>query len=291
MDFKRESLGCDSGLELAHEQCQIKSISMTIDPETVERYQIEYQKNPKSRIFAPLAEAYRQMGMLEEALQICAKGVETHPDFPGGHVALAKILIDLGKKEEALTQLKTGASLSADNILAHSLMADLFLEMRRPKEALKAYKTVLFLNPHDEKAGRMVRKWEFLSAEDYSDELFEMKPVFQAAPPEEAKPIIEEPAKAETAPTPPRGPAWRETEIERAVSLADAFIIRGEGERALALLLKAQDQLGDAPEIKRRLGMLSEDTPSPETADSRAQKRQKLKALLRRINDRRLSEG
>ena len=62
----------------------------TVNPEFVERYQIEFEKNPRSRIFAPLAEAYRQMGLIDEALKVCANGVQNHPDFAGGRVAYAR---------------------------------------------------------------------------------------------------------------------------------------------------------------------------------------------------------
>lgn len=278
---------------------------MAIDPETVERYQIEYQKNPKSRVFAPLAEAYRQMGMLEEAYQICTAGVELHPDFPGGLVALAKILIDRGDREGALTQLKKCAELAPDHLLAHSLLGELYLELRRPKDALKAYKTVLFLNPNDEKAQKVVRKWEFLSAEDFDDDLFEMKPVFQAVMPPELKPLKDDEIALEsTSTSAPSEPDWRASEIERAVSLADAYIVRGENERAISILRSAVDQLGPSPEFERRLRMLEKSQRSenlqmttaplidiPLSKEARTQKRRKLEALLRRINERRFHEG
>ena len=42
-----------------------------VNPEFVERFQIMYQKDPNSRVFAPLAECYRKMGLLDEALRLC----------------------------------------------------------------------------------------------------------------------------------------------------------------------------------------------------------------------------
>ncbi len=246
------------------------------------------------------------MGLLDEAYQICTAGVELHPDFPGGLVALARILIDRGDREGALTQLKKCTTLAPDNLLAHALLGDLYLEMRMPKEALKAYKTVLFLNPNHEKAQRVVRKWEFLSAEDFDDELFEMKPVFQAAPPPpEVQPIRDDEGEPQE-PAEPTEPAWRASEIERAVSLADAYIIRGENDRAYEVLRSAEDQLGSSPEFEKRLKMLASELDidpipvqvpaqplirGPLNHELRAQKRRKLEALLHRINERRFHEG
>ena len=276
---------------------------MAIAPETVERYQIEFQKNPNSRIFAALAEAYRQMGLLDEAYQMCKTGLEKHPGFAGGRVAMARILIARKEPEEALSHLEKAAEVSPDNILAHSLRGDTLLQLRRPKDALKAFKTVLFLNPGDERAQRAVRKWEFLSAEDYDDELFEMKPLFQkGAVVEEApelKPIADEAPTDSLA-----GPLWRKSEIERGVSLADAFTVRGELERAIDVLHRVIDSVGNDPEIDRRLNLLVKRAQAEEraarssssppdftqtTAAARAVRQKKLETFLQRINARRSS--
>ena len=59
------------------------------NPEFIERYQKLYEEDPKSRIFAPLAEAYRKMGLINEALELAQNGVKIHPQFSGGRVALS----------------------------------------------------------------------------------------------------------------------------------------------------------------------------------------------------------
>ena len=226
----------------------------TISPEFIERYQLEYQKNPNSRIFAPLAEAYRQMGLLDEALRVAAKGVQAHPDFAGGRVAYGKILVDRDEKEKAMAQFEKAIELSPDNLLAHSLLGETLIDLRRPKEALKAFKMVLFLNPKDEKALRTVKKWEFLSADDYEGELFEMRPVFGGD-------ILRAP-----------GSEASNREADRALSLADAFTVRGDFERAQNVLEDARDHLGPVPEIEKRLGLLAKrnraNAPPPEAAQA-----------------------
>ena len=262
---------------------------MTINPEFVERYQLEYEKNPKSRVFAPLAEAYRQMGFIEEAKRICEKGIEYHRDFASGYLTYARVLLELKATEEALTQLEKTVELSPDNLLAQSVLGETLLKLRRPKEALKAFKMVLFLNPDDDRAEKVVRKWEFLSADEYESELFEMKPVFDPA----------------------TNSAQVASIVERAISVADAFTVRGEIDDALIVLEDAQRKLAfkgaKNPEIDNRFKILSlrakqeplsltEDSEteslSLETNDSNPahlRKRRKLEVFLRRINERRLS--
>ena len=50
-------------------------MSPKYDP-NLEKYLKEYQENPRSRVFAPLAEAYRKSGLIDEAIDICREGLE-----------------------------------------------------------------------------------------------------------------------------------------------------------------------------------------------------------------------
>jgi tetratricopeptide (TPR) repeat protein len=256
----------------------------TVNPEFVERYQIEYEKNPRSRIFAPLGEAYRQMGLVDEALKICATGVQFHPDFAGGRVAFARALITKSERTKALIQLEKAVQISPDNLLAQTLLGETLLELRRPKDALKAFKMVLFINPNDDKALRAVRKWEFLSADDYDDELFKIQPVFAAK--SAAIPTLLEPeSDPHPQPISAGNTPWRLREIERAISLADAFTVRNDPEQALEVLKAARAELGENEELDRRLKLLFKKTQPMSSARDR--KRIMLESLLRRINERR----
>lgn len=280
-----------------------------LNAEFIERYQLEYQKNPRSRVFAPLAEAYRKMGLLDEARRICKNGVQVHPHFSGGRVAFAKVLLDLNETEEALEHLQAAIQASPDNLLAHSLLGATLLKLRRPKDALKAYKMVLFLNPNDEPARKAVQKWEFLTAEEFTDETFAMKPVFQLA---SAHPTFH--AAADSSDNAPERLLERFSNsdpqrlTERAVSIADAFTVRNDLATALEVLEEARRLTGPKPEIDERLGRLRkrlqifEPDPEGESEKTGARdptldldwrtpsvsRRELLERLLRRISERRL---
>lgn len=253
----------------------------SIAPEFVERYQLELQKNPNSKVFAPLAEAYRKMGLVDEAIRICVRGVNLHPDFVSGRVAYAKALLEKKALKDALTQLEKAAQISPDNILAFTLLAETLMELRRPKDALKAYKMVLFLNPHDEKALQAVRKWEFLTADEYEAALFAMDNESQPPPLSKA---------ATAAPLDETG----KRALERALSLADAYTIRNDIEKALWVLKDARQHLGPVPDLVNRLAILSkraqvfeEESLPQENTGLRGQKKVVLEGFLQRINDRR----
>ena len=59
------------------------------------RYYRTWQKNPLSVVFIPLAQICREQGLLEEAREICARGLEHHPESVSGRLMLSRILFDM----------------------------------------------------------------------------------------------------------------------------------------------------------------------------------------------------
>ena len=207
-----------------------------IQPELVERYQILLQRDPKSQVFAPLAEAYRKMGLLEEAFRIAVRGVQFNPTFAGGRIALAKIFLDRDGLASATEELEKAVECSAENIMAHALLADCYLKAKRPKEALRAFKMVLFLAPTNERALRAVQKLEALTADEYEDDLFQMKP-------------LETIGTITLKPPAPTEPSKLAGELERVLSLVDAYIVRNDTEKARLTLGEAENNFGAHPEV------------------------------------------
>ncbi|MDG0816092.1 tetratricopeptide repeat protein [Bdellovibrio svalbardensis] len=237
-----------------------------IEASAIEKYQTLLAKDPNSQVFAPLAEAYREMGMMKEALQVVTSGVQRHPQFVGGLVTYAKILRDAGKLPQALETLKKATNLAPENILAHQLTAEVQLGSKNPKEALKAFKMVLFLNPNSKTAQKAVQKLESLTADEYDEEVFAMAKLpnvnLDAAPPE--RPQATSPAIPEPMYKP--APQPKNKAMERMLSLIDAFIVRNDLEKAHALLKDTRVEFGDHPEIERRMKTLQVRYNEPEEA-------------------------
>lgn len=228
-----------------------------IDASAIEKYQTMLAKDPQSQVFAPLAEAYREMGMLQEALKTATVGVQRHPQFVSGLVTFARILRDAGQPEKALGALKKASQLAPENILAHQLMAELYLSSKNPKDALKSFKMVLFLNPQSKSAQKAVQKLESLTADEYDEEVFSMAKLpdvhLNAAPP--IKPVkagFDEDATRIV----PITPVTPSRALERMLSLIDAFIVRNDLEKAHALLKDTRIEFGESPEIQRRMQSL-----------------------------------
>jgi tetratricopeptide (TPR) repeat protein len=126
----------------------------------LEKYLKEYQENPRSRVFAPLAEAYRKSGLVDEALEICREGLEYHPNFISGMVALARCYFDKGLYTATINELEKVISEVPDNYLAQKILAQSYALVGDKSNALKAYKMVLFLNPADGEAKAVIADLE-----------------------------------------------------------------------------------------------------------------------------------
>lgn len=245
-----------------------------VQPELIEKYQILLQKDPKSQVFAPLTEAYRKMGLLEEAFRIALRGVQFNPNFSGGRIALAKVFLDRDNLGAAIDELEKAVELSPDNILAHSLLGECQLKAKRPKEALRSFKMVLFLAPANEKAERAVKKLESLTADEYDDDLFEMKPLgaMDSVKTEEvASPL--QPLKRQT----------NTSDLERTLSLVDAYIVRNDIDKAYQTLTEAEKTLGHHPELVKRLKLVSQRSLERDEKPAEPPPSRKLEGLDRQI--------
>jgi len=59
--------------------------------------------DPHSTAFVPLAEAYRQLGLLGDALEAARMGTGMLPNFSPGFTTLGRVLAQMGRIEEALS--------------------------------------------------------------------------------------------------------------------------------------------------------------------------------------------
>jgi len=123
-------------------------------------YLKKYQEDSSSRVFAPLAEAYRKAGLLDEAIDIARDGIRIHPHFIGGRVALARALFDKRQFAEVVKELEPVVLDAPDNLVAQKLLAESYLILGRVAQALAAYKTLLFLMPQEEEIVKMVTEIE-----------------------------------------------------------------------------------------------------------------------------------
>lgn len=135
-------------------------MSTTKYPPLLLKYLKMFQDDPKSKIFAPLAESYRKIGLLDEAIEICKEGLAANPDFLGGKVALARAYFDKKMHVKVRELLSPVIDKMPDNLIAQRLLADSCLELGYVQEALASYKMLLYFNPSDEAVAGVVQELE-----------------------------------------------------------------------------------------------------------------------------------
>lgn len=129
-------------------------------PPMIYEYLRKYQEDPTSRVFAPLAEAYRKAGLVDEAIEIAREGLRVHPGFVGGRVALARCLFDKGQFSEVISELTAVVRDVPDNLVAQRLLAESCLMLGQVAEALGCYKMLLYFSPEDVETAQLVHELE-----------------------------------------------------------------------------------------------------------------------------------
>lgn len=124
------------------------------------KYQAEYEKNPKSRVFAPLAEMYRKIGMADKAMEILARGIKFHPSYVLGYLGMASCYYDIQQFSLAYSTLKPFIEHNRDNLRLQRLFADSCVALGKKEEALDTYKYLLFILPKDKEVAELVTKIE-----------------------------------------------------------------------------------------------------------------------------------
>jgi Tfp pilus assembly protein PilF len=92
----------------------------------VRRFEDILKRDPQAYSFAPLADLYRSLGLLDDALQAARKGCAIHPDFAAGQMALARAALESSLKTEAKSALEAVVRITPENLEAQRLLADIY---------------------------------------------------------------------------------------------------------------------------------------------------------------------
>jgi pentatricopeptide repeat protein len=130
----------------------------------ISKYQRDFEREPRSRVFAPLAEAYRKSGMVDKALDVLKVGMRYNPDYVLGYLGLALCYIDINQFNLAYTTLRPLINGNRDNIRLLRVFAELCEKLENIDEALETYKYLLFVNPRDAETAAKVKNYESKTA-------------------------------------------------------------------------------------------------------------------------------
>lgn len=111
-----------------------------------------YSKEPKSRIFVQLADAYRKNNMVDEALEVIKQGLQYHPNYPLAYLILGKCYFDKRMYAQSKDALEKTIEFDPINIVALRMLAQVCETLKDEACQLKAYKAIVSIDPTDEMA-------------------------------------------------------------------------------------------------------------------------------------------
>lgn len=115
-----------------------------------------FAKDPSSTAFVPLAEAYRQIGLLDDALEAARLGTKMLPHFSPGFSTMGRILGQMGRIDEAMSAYAKALSIDRQSQAALVGLARLHLIRAERDMARKILKQAEEFHPEDEKISDML---------------------------------------------------------------------------------------------------------------------------------------
>jgi tetratricopeptide (TPR) repeat protein len=95
------------------------------DSPRLEELKRRVQRDPASISFAALAEEYRRLGMIAEAIDTCRAGLQRHPAYLSARVTLGRALVEMGEFDEATVELEQVLRSAPENLAAIRALADI----------------------------------------------------------------------------------------------------------------------------------------------------------------------
>lgn len=120
--------------------------------EDIEKLKEKVAKDPNSKLFVPLADEYRKVGMLDDAISVLISGLESQPSYMSARVALGKIYLEKQMIKEARDEFEKVVKAIPDNLFAQKKLAEIYRDSGETAKAIEQYQKVLKLNPIDEES-------------------------------------------------------------------------------------------------------------------------------------------
>lgn len=113
-------------------------------------------KDPKSKLFVPLAEEYKKSGDIEMAIHVLTEGLKNNPGYITARSSLGRLLLERGDLHGAQKELEEVVKAIPDNLLAQRKLADIYVLQGRSSDALQRFRTCLTLNPGDKELPALI---------------------------------------------------------------------------------------------------------------------------------------
>lgn len=115
----------------------------------IEHLKARFKEQPKSLLFARLADAYRKAGDVVSAIELCTNGITVFPTYTTAQILLGRCYLEQQKYNEAIDAFTTVCRLDRRNQVAMKMLADVFAKQGEEGEqkAGDLYALLLAMDP------------------------------------------------------------------------------------------------------------------------------------------------
>lgn len=171
---------------------------MEKDPSEIAKLTERIAKDPKSKLFVPLAEEYKKAGDIPMAVSVLQEGLRNNPSYVTARSFLGRLLMESGDLPGAQKELEEVIKAIPDNLLAQRKLADLYIYQGRSSDALQRYRAALALNPGDKEIPSLIADIE--AGKEIVSRLPKIRTVVPAAAPSSPTAPVPRPGLPSTQP-------------------------------------------------------------------------------------------
>jgi tetratricopeptide (TPR) repeat protein len=110
-------------------------------------YENRIAENPHSMVFARLADSYRKRGDIQQAIEVCSKGLTNHPDSITGRIILGRCYLEQEKTDDAVNEFISVIEYDRRNQVAVKMLADSFARQGLKDKAGDLYAYLSLMDP------------------------------------------------------------------------------------------------------------------------------------------------
>ncbi len=124
----------------------------------IEKLEARFNENPDGRFFAPLADAYRKAGRVDDAITVLTAGLPKHPDYLSAHIVLGRCQLDKKDDGQALAAFERVLGLDSENIIALKALAEIAERVGRADDARRWLMRLLTVDPMNAEADEDLKR-------------------------------------------------------------------------------------------------------------------------------------
>ena len=124
----------------------------------------KFGENPR-RYFAPLANEYRKLGDVDQAIALCREHLADQPGHMSGHIVYGQALFEKGDLVEAQRTFEAALALDPENLIALRHLGDIARAYGDTERAREWYQRVLEADPRNEEILAQIESLSHTSAD------------------------------------------------------------------------------------------------------------------------------